>query len=650
MVVSATRGDPRSAEELPVSVTVISREEIEASPGLTIDEILRTTPGIQLQLTNSNTILPIIPSISMRGLGLGDNGTRTLVLVDGLPANGAFFGNVFWNRVPKQNVERIEIVRGSGSAQFGNYALGGVVNIITRRLPDQPQAQGEVGYGMQETFQANVYGGSPVTDALRLSLNANYYDSDGYFEVPPEVRGPIDRKTRADTLSIQGKAEYAPMERVDLYLRGNYYTQDHQRDTKLSDSHTDIWDIATGGKVALGQFGAIFADFFYADERFANNNTSTIPPDSRQAEFISNAHDTPSTNIGGSLRWTRAYGRYVPNTTLGMDLRLLRGEDDADIFLADGSLALKRIGEGKQRSVGLFGEASVFPLPQFEILGSLRGDFFRNFDGRTTENSAVTNFPDKTFNEVTFRLALRYKLIDAVAVRGAAYRGFRAPTLANLYRSFGTTSFVGLSNPLLDPETLIGGEVGLDLHVKAAKLTIQLNGFYNTVNNFIAGVAVAFDPTFTTENQNVGTIRSRGMELIGTIGPFSHVSLNFGYTYTDAQVTENRDDPTLEGNRVEGAPVHIVTFSATYHRPRGLQLTLRGRYLSEQFQDTSNETRLPAHVVIDASASYPVIKNLTVFLQVTNLFDEDYTVDAFGGLNLRGAPRQVFGGVRVALP
>ena len=125
VVVSATRGGPRSAEDLPVSVTVISREEIEASPGITIDEILRTTPGIQLQLTNSNTILPIIPSISMRGLGLGDNGTRTLVLVDGLPANGAFFGNVFWNRVPKQNVERIEIVRGSGSAQFGTYALGG---------------------------------------------------------------------------------------------------------------------------------------------------------------------------------------------------------------------------------------------------------------------------------------------------------------------------------------------------------------------------------------------------------------------------------------------------------------------------------------------------------------------------------------------
>lgn len=226
VVISATRGGPRSAEELPVSVTVITREEIEASPSLSVDEILRNVPGIQLQLTNSNTILPIIPSISMRGLGLGDNGTRTLVLVDGLPANGAFFGNVFWNRVPKQNIERIEIVRGSGSAEFGTYALGGVVNIVTRRLPDRPQVEADAGYGTQETFQGNFYGGTPLTEALRLSLNANYYDSDGYFEVAPEFRGPIDSKTRADTLSIQGKAEYAPMKHVILYLRGNYYTQD----------------------------------------------------------------------------------------------------------------------------------------------------------------------------------------------------------------------------------------------------------------------------------------------------------------------------------------------------------------------------------------------------------------------------------------
>jgi iron complex outermembrane receptor protein len=137
---------------------------------------------------------------------------------------------------------------------------------------------------------------------------------------------------------------------------------------------------------------------------------------------------------------------------------------------------------------------------------------------------------------------------------------------------------------------------------------------------------------------------------MGTVGPFWDVSLSAGYTYTDAEVMEFRDDPALEGNRVEGAPVHIVTFSASYHRPRGLQVTFRGRYLSEQFQDTSNDARLPGHVVFDALAAYPVTRYLTVFLLADNLFDNEYTADALGDVDLRAAPRQVFGGVRATLP
>lgn len=90
VVISATRGGPRPAEKLPVSVTAITREEIEVSLGTTVDEILRTVPVIQLPLVKSNVAFPVNPSVSMRGLGLGDNGTRTLVLLDGLPMSGGF--------------------------------------------------------------------------------------------------------------------------------------------------------------------------------------------------------------------------------------------------------------------------------------------------------------------------------------------------------------------------------------------------------------------------------------------------------------------------------------------------------------------------------------------------------------------------------
>ncbi len=126
VTVTATRGGERSATDAPVSVTVITQEQIERSPGTTIDELLRLVPSVQLPLQNSNSYFPVIPSVAIRGLGLGDGTTRTLVLMDGLPMNGAFFANVFWNRVPKQSVEKLEIVRGASSSLFGSYAMGGV--------------------------------------------------------------------------------------------------------------------------------------------------------------------------------------------------------------------------------------------------------------------------------------------------------------------------------------------------------------------------------------------------------------------------------------------------------------------------------------------------------------------------------------------
>lgn len=97
----------------------------------------------------------------------------------------------------------------------------------------------------------------------------------------------------------------------------------------------------------------------------------------------------------------------------------MRGEDDADIFLASGALAPRRLGRGKQRSVGVFGEVSIVPHPKLEILGSLRGDFYRNFDGRIIEDGVVRRFVDKDITEFTCRGALRYQLVPAVALRGA---------------------------------------------------------------------------------------------------------------------------------------------------------------------------------------------------------------------------------------
>ena len=121
-----------------MSVTVVPKEQILETPAQSLDDVLRTTVGINLPLITSYQIHPTGNSFSMRGLG----GIRGLVMVDGVPINDPFFGYVQWSRVPMENIERVEVVRGASASMWGNYAMGGVVNIITRK-PEQHRLRGQ---------------------------------------------------------------------------------------------------------------------------------------------------------------------------------------------------------------------------------------------------------------------------------------------------------------------------------------------------------------------------------------------------------------------------------------------------------------------------------------------------------------------------
>jgi outer membrane receptor protein involved in Fe transport len=644
ITVTAARGQERSVYDLPLSVSVLPREEIQTSPATTPDELLRNVAGVQLQLVNSTSGFPAIPGVAIRGLGLGDGATRTLVLLDGLPMNGAFFGNVYWNRVAKENVERVEVVRGASSSLFGSFAMGGVVHLLTRAVPDPSQVSVDGRYGSHETFQGNVFGGHRG-DRSGLSLNGNYFETGGYHELAPADRGPIDAENASKFFNLQGRFQGDLAEGTVFSLRANSFAQDQDGPTVLSGTTSDVWDVAAGVEALFDGRSTLAVDLHYLDEEFHTDNIGTDPPDTRDREFISNAHDTPSEDVGGSARWTRSFGSAVKSFTAGVDYRAIEGFDDAEVFLADGSLFQTKIGEGKQQSIGLFAEVDIAPGDDLEFLLSLRQDYFDNKDGRDITNGVVTKFPDKEFDDLNPRLAMRWQATDQVALRGAVYSGFRAPTLSELYRAFGTSEFQGLPNSQLDPENLEGGELGLDVAV--GSFYGQINAFYNEVTDFVGGVAVAFDPVFTLQNFNIGQIETQGVELIGEVRVARSWTFAASYTYLDAEITDNVDDPSVVGNRVEGAPENAVSFRVGYRQPQGLAATFRGRYVDEQFQDSSNTTRLPSHTVFDLYASYPIGSRVEIYGTAENLFDEEYTSDAFGGLNHRGAPRQVSGGVRV---
>jgi outer membrane cobalamin receptor len=143
VVVTASRSE-RNVQELPQSVSVMSAKQIGDTPAQELDDALRLVPGIDLLGYSGEAQHPTSDSIGMRGLGGGAQGiSRALVMVDGVPINDAFFGYIQWGRIPLENIERVEVVRGGGSPLWGNYAEGGVINVITR----EPSARQAVSRG-----------------------------------------------------------------------------------------------------------------------------------------------------------------------------------------------------------------------------------------------------------------------------------------------------------------------------------------------------------------------------------------------------------------------------------------------------------------------------------------------------------------------
>jgi iron complex outermembrane receptor protein len=645
VVVTAAPGLDVTGSDLAASTAVLSSAQLDQIPATAADDYLRGVPSVQVPLVDAATNFPAMPSFSIRGLGVGDNATRGLLLLNQRPSNGAFFGNVWWYRVPVQDLDRIEVIRGGSSGLFGSYAMAGTVHFRTRPVPSERTLRLEAKGGALGVFEADVFGGGPVSDAIRLGAGVNYSRTDGYISLPEDVRGSIDRKAGVEAFSGRVGAEFDVTSSTTLELHGDILNDERTGTTHLSPKDVEV---ASGGASVTRHFAsgarvAVAADYLH--EHFSTANTSLVTFGDRSEEYVSNYHVTPADDFLGSVVYTTPASTSAL-VTLGADARLVDGKDDADIYTSSG-FAFKRIGQGKQRAFGLFGQVQWSPTDRVNLSAATRGDFFRNYEGSVEEDGVTQNFPDRSFTEVSPRLGLRYVAYTApnrqVALRVAGYRAFRSPNLSNLYRTFGTTTFVGLANPALDPEILVGADGGAD--TRFGPVAFQVNGFWNEVEDFIGDVIVGFSP-FTVERQNVGTLRTSGAELITNASLGGAWFAEFSFVYTDAKIVSS-SDPELEGNRGEGAPEEVWTAAVGLAPPYGFGAQLRARRLGGQYQDVSNGLFIRHHFVMDAAARYANPAGWEVFAEGKNILDEEYVVEAeAGGL---AAPVQVLGGVRIRL-
>jgi outer membrane receptor protein involved in Fe transport len=633
VVVTATRNE-RPGENVPMSVTVVPASSVAEAPSRTVDDLLRTVIGVNLPFGNSLVQFPDSNKVSMRGLG----GHRALVLLDGIPINDAYYSYVQWNKIPTAAVEQIEVVRGATASLYGNYALGGAIHLVTRPAVED-ELMLAVESGSFGTSRGVLSAGHAFGEKLGLRLDAESLDSDGYSRLLAADRGAIDDASWSDSDNVQLRADFKPAERFHGFVRAGWFTMDLSQGTTLSSTSRRILDLAASTHLATGRSGDFHTTAFYQDQNLDVVSTATVP--GRGVEWVSNISDIPIRDLGGSVEWSGALSNDLPLVTIGADVHRADATDTRDIFSRPGALVAVRGNAGAQDFAGAFAQMSWAPSSRFEVLGSVRADSWKNYDGREFGPEGTTRYPARSKTVVNPRVSVRWTA-GRTALRGAVYTAFKAPGLRDLYR---TTQFAGLvilPNPGLDPESLKGIEAGVDY--RRGRVSGQINFFDNEIDDLITRVALSISPDVTFQPRNVGTARSRGVEVMGSASLPRGWSVSAGFTHVDSTVVDNPLDPSLEGKRTPEVPEDAGTLRLEFHQ-HAYRGTLGATWMSESFSDAANSLALDGHTIVDLGAGVNIRPSLELYTKITNLFDETYLVDYSIGRRL-GEPRSLNVGMR----
>ena len=658
VVVTATRSE-RTLADIPVSASVLDSETLQDTPAQSLDDVLRHVPGVNLPVQTGIQAHPTADNVSMRGLG----GIHALVLVDGVPLNDPFFGYIQWGRIPMESIDRVEIVRGGGSPLWGNFAMGGVINIVTR-APKEDVAVADAGGGGFGTYRSSLCGSYGLSPTNWLSLQAEVNGTDGFMAVPEYARRPFDTPTHFTARNFELRDRWQAAEDLTVELRFDYHKNDQQLGTELSTNRQEISSYVAGVNKSFGGVGSLAATVFYAQSTFVTDNPtvddSTLPL-AAQTEHIDNIHTTPYHNQGGSLVWSQSWSGILRSLTAGVDVDDVKGSDRGAIFDATGTQIRTDIGRGEQLFTGAFAQLSIVPLERMEVLASGRVQYFEVLDGYDGNPGGAGNEPNQSYTKFDPRISVRYGLTDVIALRGAYYQAFRAPTLDNLYRGFASDGGIYYPNSALKPETLNGGEIGMDFVLPG--LRTQITYYRTNVSNLITTATLDFTqlpPGFFYGGRlvNAASALVQGVEAEMNWRITGGLSASLGYTWAQSVYKSNPTDPLSVGQQLPDVPRNSASASITYEDRRGWRLSTDARYVSATSWANADHTdpgfpyqaSADPHVVVDLAAQYPIKPNLALYLQIENLFDRHYIVNP-GPYNPPeyGTPFQAFVGARIAL-
>ena len=664
IVVTASRAE-QELGQVTSSVSVLSGDELRASASLALDDTMRRVPGFSLFRRNSSMVAhPTSQGVSLRGIG-PSGVSRTLVLLDGLPLNDPFGGWIYWGRVGRESLDRIEVVRGGGSSLWGNSALGGVIHLVTATPPESgPGLSLSALAGDHGVLSGDAWFGQGFENAS-LTLSARSFDMDGYPVVRDDQRGPIDVDAFSEQTSVGGRLTFSAGESVQIAIGGDNLSEDRGNGTPLTGNDTDLTSFRLSADVVSGRGDTWTVRGFTHEQEFASRfSAQQVDRSSERPALDQFLVDSEATGLGAQWEGEVGAGLWVA----GAEWRSVDGATNEDFFYTT-QFNRRRMAGGDQSITGAYVQRRAEFGERLTLELGARIDRWQTGSGSRLEINKADGsirrddmFEDREETAASPRIGFLYALDLGWSLRGSVYASFRAPTVNELYRPFRVRNDITEANETLEPERLSGIEFGAVRYQGGSRLS--LNAFVNRVENPIANVTLASIPSSRffapcgfvpgggscRQRLNLDRTRIQGLEAEFRQRLGDDWRLDVSYLYSKAEVDSAVEFPELEGKRLAQTPEQSASLGLEYSNPEVLQARLGLRFVGEQYEDDLNTRPLSSFAVVDLSAARALSSRWHVFAGFENLLDEEVQVGISGtGLVTIGAPRMVHVGVRHVL-
>ncbi|MDP3723278.1 MAG: TonB-dependent receptor [Candidatus Omnitrophota bacterium] len=560
VVVTATRTRlPKS--KVTKSVSVVSAEQIERQHVQTALEVLRNVPGVFVRRSGAvgRTTSTVIR---------GSTDDQVVVLLDGVEVSSPTLGNFNWSTLPADSIERIEVLRGSASTLYGSKAIGGVINILTKRGESPMRTSYQQEFGTLRTFR-EVITNQAAFGPVHYHVGLSRFDSNG-LSVGDDVE--------VTHVAAAGGVQLAEWLTWDVALNNN-------------DSHVGIDD------------GAFLPDpnRFSEREHLALSTTLNATPLERweqELRFTFNDDDTLEIDVGNPGT-TQATTKSRFNTDrYGMDWLNRFGLDRWGLLTAGFELKDEEA------------ESTGFDKTVFQWAWFLQHQL--DVSDRLTLIGGVRNLRHNFFgHETTSEVSASYRVpVTGTRLRVSFSQGFRAPDLNDLF-------FPNFGNPNLEPEDSESYEVGIGQDWWHGRLGGELTVFRTEVDQLIQAVRVS---STVTEAQNINETEMEGFEVEAHLEPAAGLRILAHWTYTDAE-----EEPSKE--ELVRIPKHQVGFNLDYEFLTRWRLNLDATLVDhrEESRATNKRERTKGYATVDAALTVQATDRLQLYGRIENLFDRHYS-------------------------